>query len=360
MSIATTPNRPGAAPSEGSLAVNLFASLAKDCRVVRLAPDDARTRSDTWKDLETLIHPCETMYPKIDRWLDEKVGPGLLAGRRTIFVGYHDGRPAVAAIAKPGETAKICHLSVSPALQGRNVGELFFAMLVMSVRHASDSLRFTLPEGLWENQRSFFESFSFTQAKPIEKEYRLFEREFLCEAPLARVWPHVVDKIAKIRRAVSISGIGWEQDIVLSIRPEHAQKILDGRKSVEIRKSFSTARAPGSCVLYASSPVQAVLGQVDIVRATKLKVHEAWSRFGTRLGCTRRELAAYADDTADVYALELANPVRFHNAVTLAAIRSWAQAPDLRPPQSHARISSGSGWESAMPVIAMLQTGRIF
>ncbi len=334
--------------------VNLFSSVVKDCRVVQVSGNDARTHSDTWRDLESLVFPWEEKYPGIDDWLNGKVRPGVESKRRKAFVGYHMGEPAVAAIVKVGETSKFCHLSVSPSLQERNVGELFFAMMAMSVRKESKSLRFTLPEGLWETQRSFFESFSFTHAKPIDRQYRLFERELLCEAPFARVWTNVINKIAKLRQSVSIDGVGWDQDLVMSIRPQYAEQILTGAKTVEIRRKFSTARVPVTCVLYASSPVQEVVGQIDIVRATNLDPQQAWLKFGQRALCSQCDLAEYASGASQVCALELANPICYPNAVTLSTIRSWVDR-SIRPPQNHCLMSNGSGWECAMPVIAMLQ-----
>lgn len=334
--------------------VNLFASVVKDCRVVQVVGNDARTHSDTWRDLESLVFPWEEKYPRIDDWLNRKVRPGVESKRRKVFVGYHMGNPAVAAIVKVGETSKFCHLSVSPSLQERNVGELFFAIMAMSVRNESKSLRFTLPEGLWERQRSFFESFSFTHAKPIDKQYRSFERELLCEAPLAHVWPNVVRKVAKLRQSISIDGVGWDQDMIMSIRPKYAEQILTGAKTVEIRRKFSTARVPLTCVLYASSPVQEVVGQVDIVRATKLEPQQAWIRFGQRAHCTQRQMTDYASGANQVCALELANPIRYPNTVALSTIQSWLEH-SIRPPQNYSLASSGSGWECAMPVIAMLQ-----
>lgn len=335
--------------------IHLFASAVKDCRITRLSGEDASTDSDTWRDLESLVFPWECKYPRIDKWLNTKVRPGVESNRRRVFVGYHMGEPAVAAVVKVGETSKFCHLSVSPALQQRNVGELFFAVMAMSVRAESKSLRFTLPEGLWETQRSFFESFAFTSAKPNDRQYRLFERELFCEAPFTQVWPTVIQKVAKLRQSVSIDGVGWDQDLVMSVHPEYAERILAGTKTVEIRRKFSTARVPATCVLYATSPIQKVVGQVDIVRATRLDPQQAWIRFGQRADCTQREMDTYASGTDQVCALELKNPVRFPNAIALSTIRTWINRA-IKPPQSHSLISDGSGWECAMPVIAMLQS----
>jgi predicted transcriptional regulator len=335
--------------------VNLFSDVVRDCRIVRVTVDDARTESDSWSDLASLILGCEDQYPRIDRWLSEKVRVGVQAGRRHVFVGYHLGKPSVAAIVKTGASAKLCHLSVTPELRGRNVGELFFVLMAMSVRDQSRTMRFTLPEGLWEREREFFESFAFTEVQVAAKQYRRSERELFCEAPFAKVLPQALQKLSKLRQAISLDGSGWAQDLVLSVRPEFAERILAGTKSVEVRRSFSVDRAPASCLIYSTTPVQAVVGTVDVVRATRLTPQEVWSRFGTRVHCTWDELSSYSAGVAKVWALELANPHRHRNPVGLSFLRSCSPLP-IRPPQSYNVVSSGSGWASAMPVVAMLQT----
>ncbi len=335
--------------------VNLFSNVVRDCRIVRISSEDAKSFSDSWADLESLIFPCENQYPKIDRWLREKVRCGVQSGNRNVFLGYHLGRPSVAAVVKTGESAKFCHLSVCPRLQDYNMGELFFALMAMSVRNESKTLKFTLPEGLWDRERSFFESFAFSEAKPIGRQYRLFERELYCEAPFSLVWPNVLRKLAKLRDAVSIDGTTWGQNLVLSVRPEYADKILEGKKTVEIRRSFSPGRVPASCLLYSTSPVQAVVGTVDIVRAVNVTKNEAWARFGERINCTEEQRTQYALGAKSVWALELANPRRNRIPVSLPTLRLCSPTP-LYPPQSYSIVSDGSGWAGAMPVIAMLQT----
>ena len=52
--------------------------------------------------------------------------------------------------------------------------------------------------------------------------------------------------------------------IVLSIKPEFAFKIFDGTKKFEFRKSIFKNVNIKSVILYASSPIQQVIGEFEI------------------------------------------------------------------------------------------------
>ena len=52
--------------------------------------------------------------------------------------------------------------------------------------------------------------------------------------------------------------------VLLSIKPEYAEKIFEGTKKYEFRRSVFKNRNVKTVVVYASSPVQKVIGEFDI------------------------------------------------------------------------------------------------
>jgi predicted transcriptional regulator len=53
----------------------------------------------------------------------------------------------------------------------------------------------------------------------------------------------------------------FKRDVLVSIRPFYASKILTGHKTVELRRKFPEVGAVGATALiYSSSPVSAVVG----------------------------------------------------------------------------------------------------
>jgi predicted transcriptional regulator len=62
-------------------------------------------------------------------------------------------------------------------------------------------------------------------------------------------------------------------DVLVSIRPEFANKILDGFKTIELRRRFPTTATTGALVLiYSSTPEQAIVGYAKIKTVERMLV----------------------------------------------------------------------------------------
>lgn len=66
--------------------------------------------------------------------------------------------------------------------------------------------------------------------------------------------------------------------ILLSIKPEYAEKILLGHKKYEFRRTIFKLPSVTKVVIYASSPVQKVIGEFEIDHVLTLKLGELWKR----------------------------------------------------------------------------------
>jgi predicted transcriptional regulator len=124
--------------------------------------------------------------------------------------------------------------------------------------------------------------------------------------------------------------------VVLSLRPRFAQAILEGRKSVELRR-HRVAAPPGSrLILYASSPVRAVLGTAWLSHVDTSSAADIWDRHGDRLGLDRQEFEQYLHGAAQASALVLESPHTLSTPLTLTDLR--ASSP-FQPPQSYRYLS---------------------
>src|SRR5712691_3858150 len=96
--------------------------------------------------------------------------------------------------------------------------------------------------------------------------------------------------------------------VVMSLRPRFARAILEGRKSVELRRR-RVAAPPGSrLILYASSPTRAVLGTASLTSVDTGTAADIWRRYGHQLSLTKYEFDRYLDGAPRPSALILANP----------------------------------------------------
>ena len=64
--------------------------------------------------------------------------------------------------------------------------------------------------------------------------------------------------------------------VLLSIKPEYAEKILSGEKGYEFRRTIFKSQFVTKVVLYASSPLQKVVGEFDIECIITLSLDALW------------------------------------------------------------------------------------
>lgn len=119
--------------------------------------------------------------------------------------------------------------------------------------------------------------------------------------------------------------------VLLSIRPRHAAAIVEGRKTVEVRRR-RVAAPPGTLViLYASAAVRAVVATARLARTLTCAADEVWESHASSLALERDELAEYLKgDEACLLFLEDVRPL----AIRLSIAEMRRQAP-FQPPQSY-------------------------
>jgi predicted transcriptional regulator len=116
--------------------------------------------------------------------------------------------------------------------------------------------------------------------------------------------------------------------VLLSIHPEHAEAILDGRKCYEFRKVLFKERV-GELVLYATSPVCRVIGTVEVDEIVSASPADVWEKAQHTAGVTLELFQQYYAGRSLAHAIKVRKPLRF--------IRSKPLSSYLRsnlPPQS--------------------------
>ena len=335
-------------------------SIEQSFRVVRLEDGDVKHRTDHFLTLRKLILENEPIYPEIGKWVSEKVLPGLRSSERVAFVGYLGEKPAVSAVVKRGTTAKFCHLRINEELQNANLGEVFFALMANEVRDLAKDVYFTLPESLWSTKKEFFQAFHFFERTKAAEQYRLFDEELQCRASFTEVWKGVAAKLPKILELYSPRESGIADDLLLSIRPRHMDRILSGTKRIEIRRKFSSKWLGHVVNLYASGPARQLVGRATVSRVVCKAPELIWTEFGKEIGCSREEFSQYTAGADEIYALELSEVTPFRVPVSRNDISELLQS-QLVPPQSYCTVEKSKPWAKAISLAALLQgafTGR--
>jgi predicted transcriptional regulator len=120
--------------------------------------------------------------------------------------------------------------------------------------------------------------------------------------------------------------------LFLSVRPEFAAKILSGTKTVEFRRTRPRAAEGQPVVVYASSPVMAIVGIATIVRIDTASPSRLWDLFREPGGISRARYREYFRNAREAHAITLADAEPLLELVELTGIRDVI--PGFQPPQA--------------------------
>ena len=118
--------------------------------------------------------------------------------------------------------------------------------------------------------------------------------------------------------------------VLMSIRPQFAEAILDGRKTVELRRRRPSFAEGTTVLIYSSAPDRHVLGSFVAGAILAAAPSELWGRVNERTGISRDVFDEYFAGCDYAYAIEILNPKRI-NATRLR----------IRPPQSYLFLRRG-------------------
>lgn len=120
--------------------------------------------------------------------------------------------------------------------------------------------------------------------------------------------------------------------VVLSIKPEFAYKIFDGSKKFEFRRTIFKNKEVKSVVVYASSPVQKVIGEFEIGEIINRDLDTLWNLTKEFSGITEDFFYSYFSNKENGFAIKVKNKKKYKNPKCLK------EDFKLNPPQSFVYI----------------------
>lgn len=119
--------------------------------------------------------------------------------------------------------------------------------------------------------------------------------------------------------------------LLLSIKPKYVQKILDGQKSFELRKSRPRINTGDFILIYESSPTKALIGWCKVQNIISDTPEKLWEQVQINAGVTYDEFKAYYKKSTVGVAIQI-ELIQAPRKVALDVIRQkWE---NFRPPQS--------------------------
>jgi len=116
---------------------------------------------------------------------------------------------------------------------------------------------------------------------------------------------------------------------LFSIHPRYARAILDGSKEVEFRRQVLPHDVT-HVVIYATAPVQQVIGIFEVAGVDKMTPSRAWKRYGRTGGIERTAFERYYTNADHAFVIRVNDPQTFPTPFPLAELDE-----NLRPPQSY-------------------------
>lgn len=114
---------------------------------------------------------------------------------------------------------------------------------------------------------------------------------------------------------------------LFSIKPEYAEAILDGRKTYELRRRLFARDDVERVVVYASSPVQRVVGEFTVDEILAMAPRELWSVTSKGAAVHREFFDAYFEGRELAFAVKVGKAQRYRKPKTLMEFCGMATPP---------------------------------
>jgi len=327
-------------------------TIENKIEIVEIKANDILKETHAYRSAYELIKKHEEKYPDIKKWFKTKVLPDIKNNERGLYIGFNNSKPIATAVVKKGEDSKFCHLHIEEELRHQNIGDIFFLLMSIYIKRYSKKVHFSLPEGLWEEKKKFFNSFGFDKIQKYKTQYRNGEEELTSTVDFNILWEKILLKLPELINQFTPHPDSPLNGIVMSIHPNYAKQIESGEKIIEIRRKFNSKWKNHIATIYASSPVKELIGYATIKNIIEEKPEVIWSEHADKLGCSKSEFDGYTKGAEKVFAIFLSDINRFHNTLSLNYLSNFFEKK-IHPPQSYSSVSN-TEWKNIISVAELL------
>lgn len=320
-------------------------NINSEIKVIRVSGSLA---IDKYKaDLKRLVELSNDYYPGIDIWFEKKVIKGLKENERFAYIVYSGGEPIGSAIIKKGSYTKLCSLRIAPEYRMNGLGHLLMSLLGREVRVYAGKLYFTAPLSVYEESKPFFKELGYELLGSSKKQYRLFEEEISCSVKANVFWKNIVGNLPELFDKFTLVGNPTHPDIVISIRPEYADKIKKKEKKIEIRRKFNKKWKGAYAMLYASGNHKQFFGEAKIYDVIEDSPDEIWRNYHSEIGVEKSDFDKYCIGTDKICALILSEVEIYKAAIYKQQVEQLLEK-EIVAPQSYCSIKEGTRWPTAV------------
>lgn len=125
--------------------------------------------------------------------------------------------------------------------------------------------------------------------------------------------------------------------LVISIKPEYAFRIINGEKTIELRKSTPNVTKDDIVIIYATEPIKAIIGYCKVKEIVRDNPSNLWVRFNSVAGISEKGFWEYYGEALKGTGIILSHIKKLDEEFPLKTIRKVM--PRFSPPQSFSYLT---------------------
>ena len=139
-----------------------------------------------------------------------------------------------------------------------------------------------------------------------------------------------------------------QTSVLLSVKPEFADKIFAGLKRFEFRRVLFKATTVSRVVVYASTPIKKVVGEFEVEAILSYAKRELWKLTSAYAGIEKEFFDEYFGDRPRAHAIKIKGVRKYPKPVALYRV-----CRSKRPPQSFMYLSGRWSIDSHLGTMLM-------
>lgn len=124
-----------------------------------------------------------------------------------------------------------------------------------------------------------------------------------------------------------------EKILFISIKPEFVEKIFNGTKTIELRKSAPKIKNNTLIIIYSTSPVMSVIGTCRVSNIISLNPEELWDKYNDKMGIDKKRYSDYFEEKDIAVGIFLKDVKKIDQVIPLSKLR--ANFDNFHPPQTY-------------------------
>lgn len=130
------------------------------------------------------------------------------------------------------------------------------------------------------------------------------------------------------------------RDVLISIQPDYVSKILNGKKTIELRKKPFPSNGGVRIWIYSTSPASAIEATAFVTTVDVDTPENIWKKHKNRCGISKDDFDAYFTGSTEAYALHISGAKKLGKKMKLGDIKKLSDG--FTPPQYYRYIEHES------------------